>query len=109
MYKNQMKTDRVLLVWKSFFSVEEGITDVKYFFYYSFLGGKLASLEEFKVHREELMAKFANMEKELEQKDEDHKSAIYDLEKKAVLDKSRLVALFRKHWSKTSFQFFLFF
>lgn len=54
------------------------------------LGGKLASLEEFKVHREELMAKFANMEKELEQKDEDHKSAIYDLEKKAVLDKSRL-------------------
>lgn len=69
----------------------------------------MASLEEFKVHREELMAKFANMEKELEQKDEDHKSAIYDLEKKAVLDKSRLVALFRKHWSKTSFQFFLFF
>lgn len=59
------------------------------FFIYSFLGGKLASLEEFKVHREELMAKFANMEKELEQKDEDHKSAIYDLEKKAVLDKSR--------------------
>ncbi|XP_061169615.1 cilia- and flagella-associated protein 157-like [Saccostrea echinata] len=54
------------------------------------LGGKLASLEEFKVHREELMAKFANMEKELKQKDEDHKSAIYDLEKKAVLDKSRL-------------------
>ncbi|XP_048774461.2 cilia- and flagella-associated protein 157-like [Ostrea edulis] len=54
------------------------------------LGGKLASLEEFKVHREELMAKFANMEEELKQKDEDHKSAIYDLEKKAVLDKSRL-------------------
>lgn len=79
------------------------------FFIYSFLGGKLASLEEFKVHREELMAKFANMEKELEQKDEDHKSAIYDLEKKAVLDKSRLVTLFREHWSKTSFQFFLFF
>lgn len=36
MYKNQMKKDRVLLVWKSFFSVEKGITDVKYFFYYSF-------------------------------------------------------------------------
>lgn len=49
----------------------------------------MASLEEFKVHREELMAKFANMEEELKQKDEDHKSAIYDLEKKAVLDKSR--------------------
>lgn len=56
---------------------------------FSFSGGKLASLEEFKVHREELMAKFAQMEKDLEQKDEDHKASIYDLEKKAVLDKSR--------------------
>ena len=58
-------------------------------FAFSFSGGKLASLEEFKVHREELMAKFAQMEKDLEQKDEDHKASIYDLEKKAVLDKSR--------------------
>ncbi|KAK3087928.1 hypothetical protein FSP39_012548 [Pinctada imbricata] len=54
------------------------------------LGGKLASLEEFRVQKDDLMAKFAAMEEELKQKDEDHKTAIYELEKKAVLDKSRL-------------------
>lgn len=54
------------------------------------LGGKLASLEEFKVQKEDLMAKFAMMEEELKQKDQDHKDAIYGLEKKAVMDKDRL-------------------
>ncbi|OWF54650.1 cilia- and flagella-associated protein 157-like [Mizuhopecten yessoensis] len=54
------------------------------------LGGKLASLEEFKVQKEDLMAKFAAMEDDLKQKDEDHKKMIYDLEKKAVIDKDRL-------------------
>lgn len=83
--------------------------DVKYFFYYLILGGKLVFLEEFKVYREELMVKFVNMEKELEQKDEDYKFVIYDLEKKVVLDKLRLVVLFRKYWFKIFFQFFLFF
>lgn len=91
-----MKKDRVLLVRKFFFLFEKGIIDVKYFFYYLFLGGKLVFLEEFKVYREELMVKFVNMEKELEQKDEDYKFVIYDLEKKVVLDKLRLVVLFRK-------------
>nr|KAG5712082.1 hypothetical protein BaRGS_020808 [Batillaria attramentaria] len=55
------------------------------------LGGKLASLEEFKVQKEDLMmAKFAMLEDELKQKDQDHKEAIYTLEKKAVMDKDRL-------------------
>ncbi|XP_067662711.1 cilia- and flagella-associated protein 157-like [Haliotis asinina] len=54
------------------------------------LGGKLASLEEFKVQKEDLMAKFAMMEEELAKKDQDHKEAIYALEKKAVIDKDRL-------------------
>lgn len=56
---------------------------------YCFIGGKLASLEEFKVQKEELMGKFAAMEEELKQKDEDHQKTIYDLEKKAVIDKDR--------------------
>ena len=35
------------------------------------------------------MGKFAAMEEELKQKDEDHQKTIYDLEKKAVIDKDR--------------------
>ncbi|XP_076436256.1 cilia- and flagella-associated protein 157-like [Babylonia areolata] len=54
------------------------------------LGGKLASLEEFKVQKEDLMAKFAMMEEDLKQKDQEHKENIYALEKKAVMDKDRL-------------------
>uniref|UniRef100_A0A2C9KQH8 Cilia- and flagella-associated protein 157 n=1 Tax=Biomphalaria glabrata TaxID=6526 RepID=A0A2C9KQH8_BIOGL len=54
------------------------------------LGGKLASLEEFKVQKEELMAKFALMEAELARKEEENKENLYNLEKKAVIDKDRL-------------------
>merc|ERR1719228_1732025 len=54
------------------------------------LGGKLAALEEFKVQKEDLMAKFAMMEEELAKKDTDHKEHLYTLEKKAVMDKDRL-------------------
>ena len=49
------------------------------------LGGKLAALEEFKVQKEDLMAKFAIMKEELKKKDQDHKENIYNLEKKAVM------------------------
>jgi hypothetical protein len=54
------------------------------------LGGKLASLEEFKVQKEDLMAKFAKLEKELESNKVEHKDVIYNLERKAVVDKDRL-------------------
>ena len=37
------------------------------------------------------MAKFAMMEEELAKKDTDHKEHLYTLEKKAVMDKDRLV------------------
>ena len=50
------------------------------------LRGKLAALEEFKVQKEDLMAKFAVMEEELKKKDQDHKENIYNLEKKAVMN-----------------------
>ena len=53
------------------------------------LGGKLASLEEFKVQKEDLMAKFARLEKELESNKNEHKDGIYNLERKAVVDKDR--------------------
>ncbi|CAL1529656.1 unnamed protein product [Lymnaea stagnalis] len=54
------------------------------------LGGKLASLEEFKVQKEELMNKFAEMENELLRKEEENQDHLYMLEKKAVIDKDRL-------------------
>ena len=53
------------------------------------LGGKLASLEEFRVQKEDLMAKFAKMEIELETQQKHHKEIIYNLERKAVVDKDR--------------------
>lgn len=53
------------------------------------LGGKLASLEEFRIQKEDLMAKFAKMEEELEKQQKDHKDVIYNLERKAVVDKDR--------------------
>lgn len=52
-------------------------------------GGKLAALEEFKVQKEDLMAKFAMMEEELARKESEHKENLYMLEKKAVMDKDR--------------------
>ncbi|XP_072287465.1 cilia- and flagella-associated protein 157 [Pyxicephalus adspersus] len=54
------------------------------------LAGKLASLEEFRVQKEELMAKFASLEEKLRIQEEEHKEMMYNLEKKAVLDKDRL-------------------
>ncbi|CAJ0966720.1 unnamed protein product [Ranitomeya imitator] len=52
--------------------------------------GKLASLEEFRVQKENLMAKFAALEEKLRNQEEEHKETMYKLEKKAVLDKDRL-------------------
>ncbi|KAL8174692.1 UNVERIFIED_CONTAM: hypothetical protein K2H54_051462 [Gekko kuhli] len=54
------------------------------------LSGKLASLEEFRVQKEELMARFADMEEQLKKQEAGHKDYVYNLEKKAVLDKERL-------------------
>ncbi|XP_033116447.1 cilia- and flagella-associated protein 157-like [Anneissia japonica] len=54
------------------------------------LSGKLASLEEFKVQKEDLMAKFAAMEVELERQQTGHNDKIYQLERKQVVDKDRL-------------------
>ncbi|XP_054853160.1 cilia- and flagella-associated protein 157 [Eublepharis macularius] len=54
------------------------------------LSGKLASLEEFRVQKDEIMGKFADLEDQLKKQEADHKEYVYNLEKKAVLDKERL-------------------
>lgn len=56
------------------------------------LGGKLASLEEFRVQKEDLLNKFAEMEDLLKTQEEQHKEQVYQLERKAVVDKDRSVA-----------------
>eukprot|EP00112_Aurelia_sp_Birch-Aquarium-sp1_P021755 Seg593.13 transcript_id=Seg593.13/GoldUCD/mRNA.D3Y31 product="Cilia- and flagella-associated protein 157" protein_id=Seg593.13/GoldUCD/D3Y31 len=53
------------------------------------LGSKLAALEEFRVQKEDLLAKFAKLEDQLVEQEEAHKEQIYNLEKKAVVDKDR--------------------
>jgi len=54
------------------------------------LGGKLSSLEEFKVQKDDLMKKFADMEEKLAEQEKLHTETIYNLERKAVVDKDRL-------------------
>ncbi|CAM4665389.1 cilia- and flagella-associated protein 157 isoform X1 [Caretta caretta] len=54
------------------------------------LSGKLAALEEFRIQKEDLMGKFAALEEQLKKQEENHKEYIYNLERKAVLDKDRL-------------------
>uniref|UniRef100_A0A8D0LAB3 Cilia- and flagella-associated protein 157 n=1 Tax=Sphenodon punctatus TaxID=8508 RepID=A0A8D0LAB3_SPHPU len=54
------------------------------------LSGKLAALEEFRIQKEEYMAKFAALEDQLKKQEEAHKEYTYNLERKVVLDKERL-------------------
>ncbi|XP_030391069.1 cilia- and flagella-associated protein 157 isoform X1 [Gopherus evgoodei] len=54
------------------------------------LSGKLAALEEFRIQKDDLLGKFAALEEQLKKQEEDHKEYIYNLERKAVLDKDRL-------------------
>ncbi|XP_061460463.1 cilia- and flagella-associated protein 157 isoform X2 [Rhineura floridana] len=54
------------------------------------LSGKLAALEEFRIQKDEIMYKFSELEGQLMKQEEDHKEFIYNLEKKAVIDKERL-------------------
>lgn len=54
------------------------------------LGGKLASLEEFKVQKEDLMEKMARLDEEIKEQEKLHDDEIYKLERKQVVDKDRL-------------------
>ena len=65
------------------------IFDTDVIFIYFPAGGKLASLEEFKVQKEDLMNKMESLEEELKKQEEEHKNEIYKIEKKQVVDKDR--------------------
>ncbi|XP_043842725.1 cilia- and flagella-associated protein 157-like [Dromiciops gliroides] len=54
------------------------------------LGGKLAALEEFQFQKSDLLAKFSLLEEQLKKQQDDYKSYVYHMERKAVMDKERL-------------------
>lgn len=59
------------------------------FFRSCLAAGKLDALEEFRIQKEDLMAKFAALEEQLKQQEEEHSEIIYNLERRAVVDKDR--------------------
>lgn len=62
------------------------------------IGGKLASLEEFRIQREELMSQTARLETMLQEQANAHKEDIYNLEKKQVIDKDKYASNRSVYW-----------
>ncbi|KAK9974323.1 hypothetical protein ABG768_022427 [Culter alburnus] len=69
------------------------------------LAGKLASLEDFSMQREKLMAERRSLEEQLQNQKEEHQAQIYNLEKKAVLDNDRLKKEMLQHVAAVAAEF----
>ncbi|XP_036454209.1 cilia- and flagella-associated protein 157 [Colossoma macropomum] len=69
------------------------------------LAGKLASLEEFRVQKDEIMALLASLKEQLEQQKQEHQTIIYNLERKAVLDNDRLKKEMQQHVATVAAEF----
>ncbi|XP_016936245.3 cilia- and flagella-associated protein 157 [Drosophila suzukii] len=54
------------------------------------LNGKLNSLDEFRIQRDVLLAKFDDQEADLNEREKDHKEALYNMEQRAVVEKDAL-------------------
>lgn len=69
------------------------------------LAGKLASLEDFSMQREKLMAERRSLEQQLQNQKEEHRAQIYNLEKKAILDNDRLKKEMLQHVAAVAAEF----
>lgn len=69
------------------------------------LNGKLNSLEEFRIQKDELMAKFDQQETQLREQSQKHKAVIYEMEKQQILDKDKLKNEVENHLMQLSDEF----
>ncbi|XP_030630991.1 cilia- and flagella-associated protein 157 [Chanos chanos] len=61
------------------------------------LAGKLAALEEFRMHKESLEARLEELESQLEKERQEHQDTVVDMERKALMDKDRLKKEMEQH------------
>lgn len=69
------------------------------------LAGKLASLEDFQMQKDELMGQMESLKEQLELQKQEHQTVIYNLEKKAVLDNYRLKKEMQQHIAAVATEF----
>ncbi|XP_010875534.3 cilia- and flagella-associated protein 157 [Esox lucius] len=69
------------------------------------LVGKLATLEEFRVQKQELTAHLESLKEQLEEQRREHQTVIYSLERKAVLDNDRLRKEMQQHVAAVAAEF----
>lgn len=69
------------------------------------LNGKLNSLEEFRIQKDELLARFDQQEKKLREQQNTHKDVIYEMERKVIIDKAQLKKEVQRRLYKLSDEF----
>ncbi|XP_074067205.1 cilia- and flagella-associated protein 157-like isoform X2 [Macrotis lagotis] len=69
------------------------------------LGGKVAALDEYRIQKEELMAKFALLEEQLKKEQDEYKDWIYSLERNLVLNKDRIKKEIVQRVNKAAMEF----
>ncbi|XP_044517296.1 cilia- and flagella-associated protein 157 [Gracilinanus agilis] len=69
------------------------------------LGMRLTALDDYRIQKEDLMAKFTVLEGQLKKEQEDYKNWIYALEKDSVLDKDRMKKEITHRVNKVAMEF----